>query len=281
MSERVLINNDLIFHSPKEQNVKSKTCEYNKTYSNSIFMIILISVLIALFILVYILISAVTITVSGIQVLSEQEILNIAGINNIQNIFAININNAKSALESSYKIKSANIQFEMLNRLHITIEERLPIGIIVIDSLDKGYDLVCVDSDGFLIGYEHEYCKFNSLPLISGIVLKNYKLGNRLDARFIPVLLGINSLKNENQKLFEEISEFRLEEKANGYIEVIVYPVAFHTAMRMGTTIDPSVVQIGIWMLDAIKDKVGNVKLEELDLRGKVYSIKFKEAVSG
>lgn len=281
MSDKVLINNDFVFHAPKEQNITKKTVNTNGFQGKTLFAIIFASVLLVVSLIIIMMVSSSTVTVSGTVALSKQEILDIAGITETHNLLSVNLKKVIDALESHYKIKTASAQIKLLNKLHIEIEERMPVGIIIIDTMKKGYDFVCVDSEGLLIGYEHEYSKLGTLPLICGIVLKNYKLGNRLDARFIPVLQGIETLKNGNRKLFDEISEFRLEEKTNGYLEVIVYPVAYHTAMRMGTTIDASVLQIGIWMLDALKDKVGTLELKELDLRGKVYSIQFKEAVSG
>ncbi|HON88744.1 MAG TPA: hypothetical protein PK746_04620, partial [Spirochaetales bacterium] len=106
-------------------------------------------------------------------------------------------------------------------------------------------------------------------------------MGNKLDNKFLPVLNSIAALKVNNSKLFEAISEFKLEEKTNGYIEVVIYPVNFHTTMRVGSIIDESVLQVGMWMLDALKDKIDTNELKEIDLRGKIYTVKFKEAASG
>ncbi len=281
MSDRVLVTNDIIFQCRNEQQSSLKKSKHELSQNKVIPAIILTSFLLVIVILLITLFSSINIHVNGSVLLSEQEILQIAGIADKQNILSIDIEKAKIALESYYKIRSASIKYSFPNKLTINIEERDPVGIIVAGSSDTTYELICIDKDGYIIGYEHEFPGDSRIPVISGVVIKNYKMGNKLDNKFLPVLNGINTLKRNNIKLFEAVSEFRFEEKTNGYIEIIIYPVNFHTAMRVGSVIDESVLQIGMWMLDALKDKVDALELKEIDLRGKIYTVKFKEAASG
>ncbi|HOT58884.1 MAG TPA: FtsQ-type POTRA domain-containing protein [Spirochaetia bacterium] len=281
MSDRALITNNFMFQYQQEQQSSIKKPKQEILQNRVMPLIILISLFLVIVILIVTMFSTVNISVVGSVLLSEQEIVRIAGIADKKSVLSIDVERTKIALEAYYKIKSATVKYSFPNKLIIHIEERQPLGIIVAGSSDTEYDLICIDTDGYIIGYEHEFPGESRTPVISGIILKNYKMGNKLDNKFLPVLNSIAALKVNNSKLFEAISEFKLEEKTNGYIEVVIYPVNFHTTMRVGSIIDESVLQVGMWMLDALKDKIDTNELKEIDLRGKIYTVKFKEAASG
>ena len=219
--------------------------------------------------------------VRGTSLVSAEEVLRVAGIREKSSVFTLDLAKAEIALEIYYRIKNARIDYSFPGKLVITIEERVPVGMIITETEAGATELVCIDAEGIIIGSESDFPGNNALPVLSGIVLRNYRNGNRLDERFLPALRSLDILRNENPKLMDAFSEFQFVEKTKGYIEVLAYPVMYKTPLRLGSTVEAASLQVGIWILDAMRDKTGKDAMAELDLRGKIYTAKFKEAVSG
>jgi len=87
-----------------------------------------------------------------------------------RNIFELKLNKISQKLAEHPWIKIASARRIFPQNIHIELEERIPFARV---QLDQVY---VMDNYGILLGPEEQ--KFNGLPLVTGISIKNPKLGN-------------------------------------------------------------------------------------------------------
>ncbi len=109
----------------KKKNVKKK--KTRRIRFGRIFLVVLI-----LFLFFYLLSSIFkfpikNIYIKGNELLSDQEIIEIAGIENYPSIFDISSHEMKKRLEKNVLIKSAKIEKKYLREVHITIQDNDPL----------------------------------------------------------------------------------------------------------------------------------------------------------
>lgn len=113
-----------------------------------------------------------------------------------------------------------------------------------------------------------------NLPIITGLNIENPTEGMRIDYQYLSLLENLKVLKKNNQDVLSLISEIKIEEKAYGGYDLVIYPV--YTSIKVKT--DKALNQQGLQYMMLLLDVVGdlNLDIDELDIRSGTVAYKIK-----
>lgn len=153
------------------------------------------------------------IEVQGAEILTEEQIIEASGLHEGQNIFLLDLNNARYNINKVLSAKNVYIQTVLPNKVVISIDENDPIGVIIQDG--KNYYL---SQDGTLMEITDELGK-DDTPIISGFDSYEFQsIGEEVvvepEHKYLQIL---NILKLfEKSDLLNQLSEISLT-KDNNY----------------------------------------------------------------
>ena len=137
------------------------------------------------------------VTVDGCVAVSREEVLELAGIREGMNIFAVNLDKTREVLECSPLIKTADVKRELPSRIYIRIEERKPIALVV-----AGGKLWLVDAEGKILGEDNG--KIPGLVAIVG-VSGSVSTGSHLGGKEIEALACVRAMGPLTRRVSSEI----------------------------------------------------------------------------
>lgn len=117
--------------------------------------------------------------VTGNAYLPREDVLEIAGISEPINIFAVKTDEVQQQLQNDLRIESAKIWRDFPNCLNVEISERIPMAVMSCD-----YGFVDVDKNSVIINTYSDRKKIQK-PLITGIVLQDVYTGDKIDNKAV------------------------------------------------------------------------------------------------
>jgi cell division protein FtsQ len=138
--------------------------------------------------------------------LTREQIIQATGLREGQNIFAINLSEARKALVALPQVERADIERIMPNKLSIDISERKPVAWVTgkddsNPSADPGAFLI--DHDGILMRVKAQVPDYYHLPVICGIEVENYEEGETVDLPEVQAALELIRLTGENPARYQ------------------------------------------------------------------------------
>ena len=206
--------------------------------------------------------------------LSSLEILELAGITSGESYFAIDTAEVERRLLENNLIQSVTVKKYFPSEIKIIVEGREPFALAFID-MDGSTVPVTLDSEGVIFEIGEGITDYE-LPIISGLTFQNLKLGTQLPSMFIPYLSRLSAVKHSSEALFEQISEIKFVEKAEGAFEVVIYPANSNIRIRTSSDINDRMIQQMFTVLDVMEENGIDKQTDELDFRGGkiVYRVK-------
>ncbi|HYY29737.1 MAG TPA: FtsQ-type POTRA domain-containing protein [Chthoniobacterales bacterium] len=133
--------------------------------------------------------------------LTREAILRAGGINEGDNIFAIDLPKVRAGLAALPEVEDSRVQRILPNKLMISIQERRPVAWVVppetnIESFNFE-NAFLVDERGILLKTKSLAPEFLGLPLIIGIGTSNYQAGQPLDQDEAKAALDLIRASNE------------------------------------------------------------------------------------
>jgi len=200
-----------------------------------------------------------SVKVAGLNYLPEAKMISTAKIPQGENIFLIDLDEAKARFSNVVQIKEIKIKRKLPSTIVIEIKERAPYAIVVIGGATS-----LVDEDGYIIAgkslsssiYRLDISKY---PVIRGVNKNNLEKGMRLDEKdrvFVRAALKMLSK-------FIDISAIQIEV---GDREDIVIYIEDILKVKIGA---PSDIERKIKIIKAIRDSVQGkwTKLSYIDVR--------------
>ncbi len=206
--------------------------------------------------------------------LTNSDILRIAGLENMEYYFSLNIESVKNRLESNPLIKSAAVERVFPDTLKINVLKRKPVALSIVEK-DGVSVPVYFDEEGvvFFVG---STSRGYNVPFVSGLVFTDLKPGIRLQRELVSFLKDLKTLKDSSPVLFEQISEVKFVKKSDVDYEVLLYLVNYKVRVRIGSSINEKLLTYIILALDVVSSQSIIGELEEVDFRTGdiVYRIK-------
>jgi cell division septal protein FtsQ len=133
--------------------------------------------------------------------LTREAILRAAGINEGENIFAIDLPRVRAGLATLPEVEDSRVQRILPNKFTISIEERRPVAWVVPAETNLASfnfeNAFLVDERGILLKTKSLAPEFLGLPLIIGIGTSNFQAGQPLDQDEAKAALDLIRASNE------------------------------------------------------------------------------------
>ncbi len=197
--------------------------------------------------------------------ISKEAVLEMAGLNSTLHYFNLDVGKIERKIAEYPLVKSVRVRKIFPDSVKINIKGRKPLAIVCVD-VDGRTVPVTMDEEGVIykIGASGDTL---DMPVISGLVFKDLRLGMRMPDRVMPVLEDLYNLKVNSPELFRLISEIKIVPVNNIDYELVLFPLSYNIKVRLGKHLDSKTLKYVIMVLDLLKKNVGEKRIEEVDFR--------------
>ncbi len=231
----------------------------------ALLLIVLLDVGYQLLIAPRIVIDEVTISAERGIGLSNEQIVQIAGLRGDETFFSLDVDRIKANVEAYPLIREAAVSKVFPNKLVIGLKKRIPIAISVVETEDKSIPVV-LDENGVVFEIGRSVSAYN-LPVISGMRFPEIALGMQLPDELKGYLAKLAELRKGDPTLFGLISELKFVKKRQADYEVLLYTTQHPVRIRLGQEIDGNLLKYVLMVLDVVAKEPAAESLEELDFR--------------
>jgi cell division protein FtsQ len=207
--------------------------------------------------------------------LSDSDILALAGIGGENYFYSIDEAAIAERIAAYPPVLSAAVEKIFPNSLKISVKQRSPLVICLVEAGGETVPLV-LDDEGvvFQIGASVQQ---GDLPVISGLTFAEIELGQRVHRSLVGFLKDLSKVKDASPILFSLISEVKFVTKNRTNFEVLLYPRDYRTVVRIGPHIDIALLKEILLVLDVFKSQGVDEGLAEIDFRTDSPMVRFRE----
>lgn len=209
--------------------------------------------------------------------LSDTEIVRLAGLEQPTFYYSVSAERIAANLETYPLVKSATVRKIFPDALRITIVERKPLVISLVEAGGRAVPVV-FDSDGVAIQVGPSVTNYN-MPVISGITIPKAQLGMHLPPELVEFLHEIAALKESAPMLYSLISEIRFEKQGVAGFDAVLFLSSYHVPVKIGQRIDENLLKYVMMVLDVAQKQGMLGKLAEIDFRTGQVVYKLKEGM--
>ncbi len=197
--------------------------------------------------------------------LSNEELMQIAGLQGDESYFSLDVDRITANLEAYPVIREADVTKSFPDQLSIVLRKRIPLAIAVVEMGAKSIPVV-LDENGVVFEGGRSVSSYN-LPVVSGVRFPEIALGMRLPDELRGYLRKLAKLRDSSPVLFGLISEVEFVKKRQADYEVLLYTTQHSLKVRLGQDIDENLLKYVLTALDVVAGEMGMENLEELDFR--------------
>ncbi|MDR1058693.1 MAG: FtsQ-type POTRA domain-containing protein [Treponema sp.] len=216
------------------------------------------------------------IEINGHIPLAQEAILARAGIGPQTSFMSLDTAGAERALGDVPLIDSAGVHKYFPGRVVINLEARKAAA-LSLGTLGGETVPVIFDKKGkvFQIGFYNGLAG-PELPLISGLVFDEPRLGMQVPALFRAFLEDLDEIEHSAPELLGALSEIRIIRKSFDGFELMLYPVSSRIRVRLGPEINEDLLRYTLLVVDVLSAR--NPEAGTVDFRAGMASYTIKEA---
>jgi len=222
--------------------------------------------------------SIATITVHNELLLSDEQVLSVAGVHQGMQYFRADPVAIAERLEAIPSVRRASVERLFPNELIISLERRIPLAKAVVATA-HGAKQVVFDDEGVV--FQVGSALPGDLPVVSGLRFPDAVAGLQLPELVVTFLAQLRHLQLNNPELYALWSEFRIVPRNDHSFEVVLYPMHFPVPVRIGAEISAEMVQYTMMMLDMLRSEGELPLVEELDMRATDAVVRYRERNDG
>jgi cell division protein FtsQ len=200
--------------------------------------------------------------------LSEEDLLQIAGVGGNERYLSIDAAEIERRLEAYPMVKDASVEKAFPDTLRLTVTGRKPLAVSLGRSGDRTVPVV-FDEDGvvFQIGGSGSGARgVPDLPVISGLSFVP-ALGITLPPMLRPLLRDLAQLRAAAPELYGLISEIRVSAVNSVDYELDFFPVGRRVRVRLANRIDETMLRYVFLVMDVLGKSKNVADAAEIDLR--------------
>lgn len=197
----------------KVSNIKKVKKQQNKLRKLviNIFIIILLLIILAIILASSEIFNVKEISVTGIDKLTQNEIISFSNIKVDDNIFKINFGKTRTLIEENPYVEEVLIKRKFPNKIEISIKER---NVKYMLQLAESY--IYIDGQGYVLEISKEK---KEVPILLGILtdLSNIEPGNRLEKEDLIKLNTVNkiSVTSKNYEIIKLLTKIDITDENN------------------------------------------------------------------
>ena len=205
--------------------------------------------------------------------LSEEQVLELSGIQGSEHWYSIATGAMEKRLESNPLIHTARVERVFPDTVRMTVRGRQPAALVLAESGGRSLP-VLVDGDGVVFKVGVTGAEID-LPVISGLSVGDTALGAQLPRAYASLFADLRALREKSPTLCSLVSEVRIVSPAQpadagpapGDFELLLYLTTSPVPVRTRGTIDESLLKYTLMVVDLLS-KQGVLKdIQELDFR--------------
>lgn len=211
--------------------------------------------------------------VSGIETVTSDEVVNMAGIEASAPWSEIDILQINRNLSLYPVFESVNVKKVFPDTISIDVVERKTAVMALISMADRSVP-VHIDRNGviFKIGNNMD---MDGAFFISGLNMENARVGDRISPELKNILASLSELQEKYPELCSLISEVKIEKRDYGDYELVLYPVYTPIPVRTKGILTERVLRYIVLVLDIVEGF--DIEIEELDFRSGTVAYRSKE----
>ncbi len=227
-------------------------------------LVLVLEILFHFFIAPRLMISNITIETQGSFTLSNEEILEAAGVQRRSYFFSVHSATVEDRLESLPMVKAARVSKSFPHALSIRLVKRSPIALLTVP-VDGRLRTARVDDEGVVYGIGESTS--GDLPVISGIEIPRVEAGMKLPSILVSFLEDLERLHSEAPTLYRLISEVKFVKNDSTEYEVILFPSHYRVRVRIGPSLNKELLTYIMLVLDVISGRGMEDEVVEVDFR--------------
>jgi cell division septal protein FtsQ len=216
-----------------------------------------------------------SVEISGVESLNRITVLDRAGVTTRTSYFTLNARKAEDALAALPQIERAEVVKKFPDAVHITLYGRVAVA-LSLAPVNGRLTPVIFDQEGVVFSLDDAegLAAQGALPILSGLVFENARLGLRLPDFLLPLLRSIKELKDSAPQLLAAISEIHIAKRENESFDLVLYPSAGMVRIRIGMVLGAEKLSYALLLLDVLKER--RIDVDEIDFRSDTASYKVR-----
>jgi cell division protein FtsQ len=230
-----------------------------------LFVIAVIEIVFQFFIAPRMLIKHIIVTCD--LTLSDEQIIELAGINKKEYYFSLNTGEVEKRLEENPQVREAVVEKIFPDTVRLIVEKRDPLAVTLIEGKEKSIPAL-IDEEGVIYAVGDVLPQWN-LPVLSGLEFSGYSSGMKLPDILFPLLEQLAELRKTSPTMYDFVSEIKVEPVVGSDYELIFYMIPYTTRIRFGSRINEHVLTYALMVLDVFQYQGMSRHIKEIDFRTK------------
>ena len=220
-----------------------------------------------------------TVEVSSFPGFDRAAVLEYAGVGDKASFVSVNAMEVERTLKANHLVESARVTKRFPDRLSIYLQPRKAVALSMV-SINGRQTPIYFDKYGVVFNIGNmETLPRGNVPVISGLIFAEARLGMQLPASLVPLFMDIATIGEDAPVLLEAISEIRVYRKPFDGFDLVLYPVHNPVRVRLGNSISEETLRYVLVMLDVFKTQ--SLQPAEIDFRSVMSPYSVKEVPSG
>lgn len=209
----------------------------------------------------------------------RRELVTLAGLDRRTTIFAVRPGRMAQRLESHPLVREAAVTREFPDAVRITLERRRPVALAFLNAAG-GVVPVAIDRSGVLFD-RGTHLAGDDLPVISGLRVGADSLGGQVPSGMVELLESLATLRMEAPELYALLSEIRVEPRAAGRFDYLLFTVVAPVPIRFSDAVSAGETGYALLVLDVLARQGVTSRVRELDVRSGEIVYRMEEGASG
>ena len=205
------------------------------------------------------------IAVFGEFPVSAVELKRIAGLDDDDHVFDVDIQAVAERIAAHPMVLSASVRTRFPGTLEIHVVRRQPLAMALATIEDRSVPVV-FDATGVIV--EVDPVTTPELPVVSGLrFVQRPRPGFTLPEDVLPAISALASIRDGDSRLYGLISEVVVAITDAGALDLSFYPSIYPVAVRLGPRLDIEAIRHAFVALDVLEADGTSPLPQELDLR--------------
>jgi cell division protein FtsQ len=198
--------------------------------------------------------------------LSQGDILMVAGARLGDQFYALDPEAMEQRLAKLPMVQSAEVSVQFPDALSIRLRSRQAVALSLLKGEDGVQRPVQIDDIGFIFDYGLPQDQ-ESLPVLSGIEFRNFRLGMQLPQSVVPFLQDLRQLRVQAPALYQAFSEFKIQPVAANQVEILAYTINSPVGVRLNPRLSEERALYTLRTIEMISRTEELAAVREIDFR--------------
>ncbi|MCF7928046.1 MAG: FtsQ-type POTRA domain-containing protein [Spirochaetales bacterium] len=198
--------------------------------------------------------------------LSHSRLLELAGLEGKTYYYSVDPETVRLNLESYPAIRKAFVAKSFPDTLHIEVYRRTPLARAFSRDGEGRVVPLVFDKSGMIYKTGRAVGEIDA-PVITGLQFSTIQAGTVLPEKLMPVLSGLESLRENSPELYGNISEVRIMRKPSDHFELMLYPMDRKIPLLLDSSFSSEQIQYGLLSIDIAEQHGYAGSLRYVDLR--------------